>query len=134
MNSNQSTVVKNSFFIENILSKPNKYSKPSYQNDVVVNNQVDNFKAQFLVNAKNETSENQEMCCDEVKSEIFDKTQNSFATPDSSCCDEEQAEALSDIASEESRKYRFQNKIKRFIFVISDIFTFQKLPTSNIYY
>lgn len=114
MTSNPSTVVKNSFSIENILSKPNKCAKPSYQNNVELNNQMTNFThSQFLVHSKHEDSENSESCYDEVKSECFDKNQNSFTTPDSSCCGEEQAETSSDITSEESCKFPF------FLFVSS---------------
>lgn len=111
MSSKQSTVVKNSFFIENILSKPNNYPKPSYQSDAEANDHAENLTSQFLLDANNKRSGNQEVCCEsEVKSEIFDKNQNSFATPDSSCCGEEQTEALSDIASEESCKSELKKK------------------------
>lgn len=71
-----STIIKNDFSIENILSKPDRSAALS-----------ENFLARS----------NLEMSSFERPG----SNSNHFATPDSSCCGEDNADALSDVAPEE---------------------------------
>lgn len=96
--------MKTSFSIENILSKPDKRpSEPSIRSDSKIIRDTDAHGDRDICN--NEQVQNGENSnCFSAKND-----KNGFTTPDSSCCDEENADALSDITSEESRKFQREN-------------------------
>lgn len=99
MNTN-STMIKTSFSIENILSKPDKRPRPSeplIRSELMTDPVLDagrNIHNEQVQNGENNNGFS-------VKGDS-----NGFTTPDSSCCDEENADTLSDITSEESCKFR----------------------------
>lgn len=93
-------MIKSSFSIENILSKPDKRPRPcepSIRSELMTDPMLDagrNIHNEQVQNGENNNGFS-------VKGDS-----NGFTTPDSSCCDEENADTLSDITSEESCKFR----------------------------
>lgn len=97
-------MMKTSFSIENILSKPDKRPKPSeptieseLRTDPVLRN-TETDGGREIYNEQVHNGEN--------NNRFSVKNDNGFTTPDSSCCDEGNADTLSDITSEESCKFQ----------------------------
>lgn len=93
-------MIKTSFSIENILSKPDKrpkLSEPSIRSEVAIPRASDLDSGRKIYEEQVQDGEN--------NNSFGVKNDNGFATPDSSCCDEENADTLSDITSEESCKF-----------------------------
>lgn len=102
MNTN-STMIKTSFSIENILSKPDKRPKPSepIESELRTDPVLRSTETDAGRGIHNEQVHNEEN-----NNRFSEKNDNGFTTPDSSCCDEENADTLSDITSEESCKFQ----------------------------
>lgn len=108
---NQPAPVRNSFSIENILSKPDRIDRIVQQPNLAIFATNDSMEQSiYCKNDPNnsiydENSNIDECNSGDVKSEQSE-SRNSFATPDSSCC-EDGADALSDIQSEENCEYEY---------------------------
>lgn len=97
MNPN-STMIKTSFSIENILSKPEKRPRPS---EPSIRSELTTAS---ILDSSRDVRHNVQVQNGETNHDFSGKNENGFTTPDSSCCDEENADELSDITSEESCK------------------------------
>lgn len=97
-------MIKTSFSIDNILSKPDKRprpSEPSIESElrtdpVLRSTEIDGGPVIYSEQVQNGENNNR----------FSVKNDNGFTTPDSSCCDDENADTLSDITSEESCKFQ----------------------------
>lgn len=113
---NPAAAIRNSFSIENILSKPDRIPQsrlstiyPNAHNSVLYENYLKNepFKEYCDENANIDTTVNGSS--DDVKSEQSE-TQNSFTTPDSSCCEDgndDDDNDMGDVTSDENCKFIF---------------------------
>lgn len=109
-------MIKTSFSIDNILSKPDKRprpSEPSIESElrtdpVLRSTEIDGGPVVYNEQVQHGENNNNRFSV---------KNDNGFTTPDSSCCDEENADTSSDITSEESCKFQrgksFSAKIVR---------------------
>lgn len=116
MNPNNTLMIKNSFFIENILSKPdknptadeNQWESPSFDEKSISSDHSGHFPNDGIV-TKAEISEHcVEHLNDGIDDECKQNPRNNFTSPDSSeGCDDEIVDNMSDINPEENCKWTF---------------------------
>lgn len=121
MSSDNTTIIKSSFSIENILSKPNKNNghdqcqSSSAANHMQLSNGCNdstNFTNTKIIPKKEpiNSDSNCESFGGENTTAIYDdeyrrnSQRSNFTSPDSSCFEEENADNLSDITADESSK------------------------------
>lgn len=113
MNTDSSFLIKKSFSIENILSKPDTNNKKQIFNSIVCDSKIDgsngtgDLVADKIVPKLEPISDvpleqfDENYCFDE---ESAKRRPSSFTSPDSSGCEEEIVDNLSDITNDETRK------------------------------
>lgn len=114
MNSESTVTIKNSFFIENILSKPHK--KPVMDNQC--NSESASTFLELTENMPTFTSNkvilkqepmngllNDELLGSHDDLDKINRNQHNFTSPDSSGCEEDNGDNLSDITTSENSEY-----------------------------
>lgn len=112
MNADNTIIIKKSFSIENILSKPDT-NKCQLKKSIICDNQNDSNTGIEIGN-KSIVPKSEPIA--DLHAENFDENRsldeeskrnrlNNFTSPDSSGCEEEIVDNLSDITSEENRRF-----------------------------
>lgn len=115
MNADNTIIIKKSFSIENILSKPDT-NKCQLKQSIICDNQ-NSSNAENTISNKSVVPKSEPIT--DSHAENFDENRsldeeskrsrlNNFTSPDSSGCEEEIVDNLSDITSEENRRFYCQ--------------------------